>query len=246
MRSSPLLCELHAHTRWSDGALSIRELADLYGEHGFDVLCVTDHIVRRDDPWGASGTHRYLTADRMDAYLAEIDAEAERAHDRYGLLVLAGAELTYDDVDPRRGAHAVAVGLRSFVSVDDGLLPALEQARAHGAALIAAHPYSIRAAATAHRATAGWAADWTRLRPHVDRIELVNRTELFEWVATAGVPAVANGDFHRPEHLCTWKTLLPCERNAAAVVEYLRSDRPAYLVDLSRAEVREREAELVA
>ena len=42
---APLLCELHAHTTWSDGALSVRELADLYGRAGFDVLAVTDHSV---------------------------------------------------------------------------------------------------------------------------------------------------------------------------------------------------------
>jgi hypothetical protein len=29
----PLLCELHAHTTWSDGDLSLRELVDLYGGH---------------------------------------------------------------------------------------------------------------------------------------------------------------------------------------------------------------------
>jgi hypothetical protein len=37
---SPLLAELHAHTTWSDGDYSVRELVDLYGALGFDVLCV--------------------------------------------------------------------------------------------------------------------------------------------------------------------------------------------------------------
>ena len=45
----PLLCELHAHTTWSDGALNLPELVDLYGRNGFDVLCVTDHVNRTDD-----------------------------------------------------------------------------------------------------------------------------------------------------------------------------------------------------
>ncbi len=39
-----LLCELHAHSTWSDGELSLTELVDLYGRSGFDVLCVTDHV----------------------------------------------------------------------------------------------------------------------------------------------------------------------------------------------------------
>ena len=45
-KSHPLLCELHAHTTWSDGSLTVRELCDLYGRRGFDVLAVTDHAPR--------------------------------------------------------------------------------------------------------------------------------------------------------------------------------------------------------
>ncbi len=40
----------------------------------------------------------------------------------------------------------------------------------------------------------------------------------------------STGDFHRPEHLSSWKTLLPCARTERAVVAYLRSPAPAYLV----------------
>src|SRR5215471_13996814 len=49
-RLEPLLAELHAHTRWGDGELTTRELVDLYGRQGFDVLCITDHVVRTDHP----------------------------------------------------------------------------------------------------------------------------------------------------------------------------------------------------
>jgi hypothetical protein len=53
------------------------------------------------------------------------------------------------------------------------------------------------------------------------------------WVADRRLPAVASGDFHRREHLATWKTLLPCAKEAGAVVEFLRSPRPASLVQLA-------------
>ena len=221
-KPSPLLCELHAHTTWSDGALDVRRLCDLYGQSGFDVLAITDHTTR-------GGEH--VTAECFDAYLAEIEAEAARAASLYGLLVLPGLELTYDDPDPLRSAHAVAVGLHSFVGVGTGLENALASARASGAALVAAHPYSPDQLDGATRGTAAFAAR-PELAAFVDRFELFNRDTLFEWVAAAGLPGIANGDFHRVEHLGGWKTLIPSGRNERAVVDYLRSRRPAYLVRL--------------
>ena len=229
-RATPLLCELHAHTTWSDGALSIGELVDLYGRRGFDVLAVTDHASR-----GARELHDANYA----AYLDAVEAEADRALGLYGLLLLPGLELTYDDPDPARAAHAVAVGLRSFVDVNEGVVPMLRAARAHGAALVAAHPYPLAEAATSHRRTARFEADREQLTPLVDRFELFNRETLFGWVAEAGLPTVANGDFHRPEHLGGWKTMLPCAKSEEAVVAYLKSKRPTYLVRLdAQAELR--------
>jgi hypothetical protein len=221
-KSSPLLCELHAHTTWSDGSLSIRELCDLYGRRGFDVLAVTDHALRGGG---------YVDAETFTAYLESIDEQARHARELYDLLVLPGLELTFDDADPLQAAHVVAVGVREYVDLGQGLESALAAARAHGAALVAAHPYSVDELGTATRCTAAFAAR-PELVPLVDRFELFNRNTLFGWVSTAGLPAVASGDFHRPEHLSTWKTLLPCAKEEAAVLAYLRSRRPAFLVRL--------------
>ena len=70
LRPRPLLCELHAHTTWSDGSLTLRELCDLYGRRGFDVLAVTDHAPREP---------REIHAGNHAAYLADVEAEAVRA-----------------------------------------------------------------------------------------------------------------------------------------------------------------------
>ncbi len=98
----PLLCELHAHSRWSDGELPLSELVDLHGRAGFDVLCVTDHVVRRDDPWRAREGIRFRSVDETswDNYLAEIEREAARARKTYGMLVVPGLELTFNDEEP--------------------------------------------------------------------------------------------------------------------------------------------------
>jgi predicted metal-dependent phosphoesterase TrpH len=235
-RIEPLLAELHTHTTWSDGVLTIAQLVDLYGNHGFDLLCVTDHVIRRDDPClTARGEQGFgVTASRFPQYLAEIESAAAVALERYGMLVLPGLELTYNDPDPSEAAHAVAVGLDRFVSVDLGIDQAIMEAAGAGAALIAAHPMSGPDPSGARQPTCRFARD-AELRSLVHRFELFNRHDLFAWVAGEGLPTVASGDFHRPDHLWGWKTLLPCRRNRAEVVAYLRSRRPAYLTRLDRA-----------
>src|SRR5262245_40854375 len=172
-RLQPLLCELHAHTTWSDGSLAMRALVDLYGAQGFDVLCVTDHTVRTDDPWFDPTTWPNRGLGRTDhtSYLAEIASEARRARALYDLLLIPGVELTYNDQDSDRAAHAVAVGLTRFVSVDDGIAEAMEEARAAGAALIAAHPFDDEPWANRSRLTRRFAAD-PALRSLAHRFEL--------------------------------------------------------------------------
>lgn len=227
----PLLCELHAHTTWSDGVLTVAQLVDLYGRNGFDVLAVTDHVVREDDPFCAG--MQYVTAANFEAYLDELADEAARARDMYDLLLVPGVELSLNAHDPRRAAHALALGLREFVDLERGFDQALVEARTGGAALIAAHPAPVER--LDHRRTAYFAAE-PRARELVDRFELFNRNELFAWVADSRLPGVATGDFHRPEHLATWKTLLPCQSDECAVVAYLRSGAPAFLAQLAPAE----------
>ena len=232
VKTRPLLCELHAHTTWSDGSLGVRELVDLYGQNGFDVLAVTDHVIRTEDPFTLGG-RRYVHASNFDAYLDELGREAPRALARYDLLVVPGLELTFNAYDPRRAGHGVAIGLREFVHVDGGLEQALRAARSAGAALVAAHPAQPDRLDT--RRTCLFATE-PSTRALVDRFELFNRNTLYGWVADAGLPGIATGDFHRPEHLATWKTLLPCAKDERAVVEYLRSRAPAFLAPLGSAE----------
>jgi putative intracellular protease/amidase len=100
------------------------ELVDLYGHHEFDVLCLTDHVVRLDDPMTTA-----VDSWTWPRYLTAVCAEARRALDEYSLLVIPGLELTDNDHDdPDRSAHALAIGLERHVAVDEGIVTALEAA----------------------------------------------------------------------------------------------------------------------
>jgi predicted metal-dependent phosphoesterase TrpH len=230
---TPLLCELHSHTTWSDGSLTIRQLVDLHAAHEIDVLCVTDHVVRSDDPWRFEEGLRFSAIEEatFPLYLAEIEREAARAWRTYGLLVVPGLELTFNDPEPVMAAHAVAIGLREFVSVENGIAQAMRSAAEAGAAILAAHPNADEPEPVRGRLTKRFSRD-AGLRALAHRFELFNRTQLFGWVAEAGLPAVASGDFHTPIHLSGWKTLLPSPHDEQAVVDYLRTPRPVYLARL--------------
>jgi len=142
-----------------------------------------------------------------------------------------GWELTYNDPDPLQAAHALAIGLRSFVSVDDGIDVAIETAVQAGAALVAAHPFDDEPAANPGRLTQRFARD-PELSARVHRFELFNRSQLFSWVARAGLPCVASGDFHRLEHLGGWKSVIPCARDEEALIAHLRSRRPVFITEV--------------
>jgi hypothetical protein len=223
-----LLYELHTHTTWSDGELTLRELIDLYGGAGFDVLCVTDHVLRSDDPWHLPESCVHEANFGSD--LATVDAEAERARALYGMLVVPGLEVTHNHAKPDLAAHAVAVGLREYVSPDEGLVGSLLAAREAGAGLIAAHPHGPDRDPIPARVTRRFWLEWETLAPLVHRAELFNGTDVYSWVAGADVPPVATGDTHAREHVNSWKTLIPCAKDEEALIVFLRSPRSAYLV----------------
>jgi hypothetical protein len=116
----------------------------------------------------------------------------------YGMLLVPGFELTYNDPNSDRAAHAVAVGLHSLVGMDDGPVAAMEQARAEGAAILVAHPHDSGPTPAVPFPTCYFTRRWRQLRGLFDRVELFSGRQLFGWVAETGLPAVACSDLHRP------------------------------------------------
>lgn len=103
----------HLHSTASDGGQSFEEIAELYASAGYAFLFRTDH-------WVASNT--------------SADEES------YPLLWLDGVELDGQDTT---GAwfHVVCLGRVKDIAREDGLVAAMQAARAQNALLIAAHPH---------------------------------------------------------------------------------------------------------
>jgi hypothetical protein len=219
-----LLCDFHVHTRWSDGRLGVREVIDLYGRTGrFDVIAITDHILMEKDLLARAGKlvtfgrrSFGIAEDRFDAYLDNVRNEAERARREYGLLVVAGAEITQNRLTGKKNAHIIALDIKKYISADQAPDAILREIRQQDALSIACHPHHR----TTRRIEISTCYLWDNRRDLSDLVdvwEAANRDDLFSVTSLKHFPYVASSDFHKPKHLYSWKTLLKCEKHWPAV-----------------------------
>jgi predicted metal-dependent phosphoesterase TrpH len=227
-----LLADLHVHTRWSDGKLTMPEVVDLFGSTGHDVIAITDHVVNSDTLIGRV-THRFgltVTRENFADYRAEIEREARRAWDEYGMLVLPGCELTQNAVTRRASAHVLAIGIDEFVPADGTVEEMLLRAKRSSALVVACHPHE----------QSEWFANtfylWNRRDSVADLIdvwEIACRWDLFPPVARARYAFMGNSDFHDRPHLWAWKSLVEAEKNPTSIVAALKRGTGVALTRLS-------------
>jgi len=226
-----LLCDFHVHTTHSDGRLPMRRVVDLFGESGHDAIAITDHITDTKGLLGRAARllRRTVTPQGAPAYFAEIAHEARRAWERYRMIVIPGAEITHNAATRDLSCHILALGITEYLSADRSPLQILKEIRRRGAVSVACHPHE----------TSEWFAStfylWNRRRRlarYIDRWEVACRWDLFPAVSREKLPSIANGDFHREEHLHAWKTIVQAPREASAVLSVLKSRSPLAFMQL--------------
>jgi hypothetical protein len=124
-------------------------VVDLYGSTGkFDVIAITDHILMKKDMLARAG--RLATLGRrafgvrekdFTAYLEDIETQARRAWDTYGMLLIPGAEVTQNRLSGRKNSHIIALDIKRYVSADQPADAILKEIRRQGALSIACHPH---------------------------------------------------------------------------------------------------------
>jgi predicted metal-dependent phosphoesterase TrpH len=226
-----LLCDFHVHTQWRDGQLTTAEVVDLYGRTGkFDVIAITDHILMKRDLLArvgriaTLGRRRFgVSEESFEAYLADIRRESQRAMDRYGMLLIAGAEVTQNRLSGGKNSHIIALDIKKYISADQKADAILREIRRQDALSVACHPH--------HRTTRRIEISTCYLWDHrkelsdlVDVWEAANRDDLFSVTSLKHYPYVANSDFHKPKHLYSWKTLVRAEKNWPSIKKALRSN----------------------
>lgn len=216
-----MLADFHIHSTFSDGRLSIPELVDLYGSRGFGAIAITDHLCEEASIAGraARWLGRTLTPATFPLYTEILRSERVRAWEQYGMVVIAGFELTQNFVSNRKSAHILALGVEEFLTASGDAADLARAVREKGGLSIAAHPVSTRKIEkqTLHL--------WDRreeLRASFDAWEVASGPHLFEEVLGSGLPLLANSDLHHPRQITSWKTVFYCERKQEAIFEAIR------------------------
>lgn len=215
------LGDFHVHSTFSDGKLTIPQIVDLYGKHGFGVVAITDHLCEERTVLGKAATYLgcTLTPATFPLYMEILRSEAERAWRLYKMVVIPGVELTKNTLSNHRSAHIVGLGISNYISADAPILSLARSVREQGGVAIAAHPVWTR---RLERQTYYLWDNREMLRKEFDAWEVASGPHIFDEVAKTDLPKIASSDLHLERHLTSWKTLFQCERHPEAVLEAIR------------------------
>ncbi len=219
-----LLCDFHIHTKYSDGSVNLSRTVDLFGQAGFDVIAITDHVVNGDNSYGKLA-HRFrlsVRADNFDSYLSHIREEAERAWNKYQMLVIPGVEISKNHLSANKSAHILILDIKSFIPACWRYEEIFLEAKRQKALVIACHPHHM---SNLSRDTLFLWNNREKYARYIDAWEIANRDDVFNVISLKKYPYIANSDFHRPRHLYSWKTLLNCEKSTDSVKQCIRHNK---------------------
>lgn len=207
-----MLTDLHIHSTYSDGKLTIAEIVDFFGVRGFKIIAITDHLCEENTFLGKASNllKKTLTRDTFSQYMEEIKIEGNRAMNQYGMMVIAGVELTKNSINFHKSAHIIALGIKEYINADGAVIDLIKRIKNQDALAIAAHPVSTKY--FEHQTYQLW-DNRVELAGLFDAWEVASGPFLFNEVMESGLPLIANSDFHHPKQIRSWKTLIRCELN---------------------------------
>lgn len=222
---SMLLCDFHIHTTFSDGSLEMRKTIDLFGQAGFDAIAITDHVVNGDNTMGkfARQFNYSIRGDNFDEYLADIRFEADRASEKYGMLVIPGVEISKNYLSKDESAHLLLLDIKEFIPACMSYEEIFLEAKRQDMLTVACHPHHTPG--KVNKDTLFLWNNRDKYAKNIDAWEIANRDDVFNVISLKKYPYIANSDFHKAHHLYSWKTLLNCEKDVAAVKSCIRHNR---------------------
>ncbi len=221
-----LLCDFHIHTKYSDGSVELRRVIDLYGQAGFDVIAITDHVVNGDNVIGklARRFRLSVTEENFDEYISNIRYEAERAWNKYEMLVIPGVEISKNYISSEKSAHILIIDIKDFIPACIGYEKIFLEAKRQNALVVACHPHNNNMSDMSRDTLFLW-NNREKYARYIDAWEIANRDDVFNVISLKKYPYIANSDFHRPRHLYSWKTLLNCEKDIESIKQCIRHNK---------------------
>lgn len=220
-----LLCDFHIHTTFSDGSMELSQTVDLFGQAGFDVIAITDHVVNGDHSIGkvAQALSLSVTGRNFDDYLARVRDEADRAWEKYGMLVIPGVEISKNYFSSEKSAHLLLLDIKEFVPACLDYEKIFLEAKKQDAIIVACHPHTTPN--VTDKDTLFLWNNREKYAKYIDAWEIANRDDVFNVVSLKRYPYIANSDFHKARHLYSWKTLLNCDKTVASVKQCIRHNK---------------------
>lgn len=197
------LIDLHIHSNFSDGKLSISELVDLYGQKGFSAIAITDHLADSSTIAGsvARKLKLSLTEKNMDQYLQTIYEQSVRAWKDYNMLLIPGVEVTLNSWSRQKGAHIVFLGVNRFIDPNTDIESLLLANR--DCFSIAAHP--IWEESFEFKTTYLW-DQRKELEIYFDAWEAATANRFSREVFQSDYPVIFSSDFHAMPKFESWKS----------------------------------------
>jgi predicted metal-dependent phosphoesterase TrpH len=205
--------------------MELSQTVDLFGQAGFDVIAITDHVVNGDHSIGkvAQALSLSVTGRNFDDYLARVRDEADRAWEKYGMLVIPGVEISKNYFSSEKSAHLLLLDIKEFVPACLDYEKIFLEAKKQDAIIVACHPHTTPN--VTDKDTLFLWNNREKYAKYIDAWEIANRDDVFNVVSLKRYPYIANSDFHKARHLYSWKTLLNCDKTVASVKQCIRHNK---------------------
>jgi predicted metal-dependent phosphoesterase TrpH len=186
--------------------MELKEVIDLYGENGFDVIAITDHVFDTQCSYSLEMIENGMNVDNFQEYFQAVQEGALYGRKKYDLLVIPGLEVCNN----RIGFHILGLDIKQSIDANGSAKQVIEEIHRQEGLAIACHPYyKISELQDRQKIEETTLYLWENRKNYlhmIDAWEIANRNDLFSIVSLDELPFLANSDFHEKEHLYSWKT----------------------------------------
>ena len=214
-----LIADLHIHSTFSDGTMPVEEIVRIYGEAGFDVIAITDHLFDTQSPRSLEIHEEGKSIRDIETYFRKIDEISRWGRKTYDLLVIPGLEICNLTED----YHILGIDLKEAINPNQDAEGVIKEIHCQGGLAIASHPplklsYFLNGdRESIHRHPLHLWKHRDRYANKIDAWEIANREDLFGNVGLERFSYIANSDFHKIHHLTSWKSMIYAEKEKQAI-----------------------------